>query len=150
VEFLESRIASAITVAMFLVVLAVFAGVSLTHGNTFALVDPVVRWVQPAASSAEIDRIHMMARKFGHFLIPAVAFALLVIGPLRRRPGLALALCALFAMIDESLQSFIPGRTGSVADVMLDTSGAVVAYFVYRAILSTRPDTEGSRVILRL
>ena len=38
------------------------------------------------------------AKKFGHFLIPAIAFVVLVIGPLRRRPLLALLLCAAFAV----------------------------------------------------
>jgi VanZ family protein len=133
---LTSRIVSAITIAVFLMFLAAFAGVLLKPGNTLAVVDPVIRWVEPAASSDDIERIHEMAREFGHFLIPGAAFAILVIGPLRRRPVLALGLCTFFAVIDESLQSFIPGRTGSLADVILDTSGAVFAYFLYCVILS--------------
>jgi VanZ family protein len=131
----ERRLVIMIFGAMFLVILAAFAGVLLTHGNTLAIVDPVVRWLRPSVSPTDILRIHDMARKFGHFLIPAVAFALLVIGPLRRRPLIALALCALFASIDEFLQTFIPGRHGSALDVILDTSGALFAYFVYRAII---------------
>jgi VanZ family protein len=75
-----------------------------------------------------------MARELGHFLIPAVGFALLVVGPLRRSPLLALLVCGVFAMIDESLQNFMPGRTGSLADVMVDTSGATFAYLAHRAI----------------
>lgn len=64
-----------------------------------------------------------------------MGFTLLVIGPLRKLPLIALALCALFASIDEFLQTFIPGRSGSLMDVMLDTSGALFAFFVYRAII---------------
>lgn len=130
----ERRLLTIITVAVFLVVLAAFAGVLLAHANTLAIVDPLVRWVRPTTSSSDIAHIHNVARKFGHFLIPAVAFALLVIGPLRKRPLMALALCALFAVIDESLQTFTPGRSGSLWDVILDTSGALFAYFVCRAI----------------
>lgn len=132
----ERRLVIIIWVALFLVILAAFAGVLMAHGNTLAIVDPLVRWLRPSASAADILRIHDMARKFGHFLIPAVAFALLVIGPLRRRPLVALTLCALFATVDEFLQTFIPGRSGSVLDVILDTSGALFAYLVYRAIVS--------------
>jgi len=127
-----------VAVAILLLVLAAFANVLLVPGNTLAIVDPVVRWVHPAASSADIARIHHMARKFGHFLIPAVAFALLVIGPLRRRPLTALALCALFAMIDECLQIFTPGRSGKLTDVILDASGAMLGYFVYCTIAMLR------------
>jgi VanZ family protein len=136
-QLLESRIVSTLTVAIFLIVLAAFAGVLFAQKNTLVLADPLIRWIRPAASSTEIERIHNLARKFGHFLIPAAAFAILVIGPLRTRPVPALMLCVLFAAIDEFLQTFRLGRNGSLADVILDASGAVSAYFVYRAILSS-------------
>ena len=132
----ERRLVLTIWAAIFLVLLASFAGVLLVHGNTLALVDPVVRWMRPSAYTDDIMRIHNTARKLGHFMIPAGAFALLVIGPLRRRPLVAVALCAGFAVIDEFLQTFIPGRNGSLLDVILDSSGAIFAYFVYRAIIT--------------
>ena len=97
---------------IFVITLAIFAGVALHPQNTLAFIDPFVRWLRPSASPEAIDRIHLMAREFGHFLIPAAAFLVLVIGPLRRRPLLALLLCAAFAVIDESFQHFMPGRTG--------------------------------------
>jgi len=131
---LERRIIRFIAVGTFLLVIAAFAGVLLTHANTLAIIDPLVRWISPSATSAEIMRIHQQARKFGHFLIPASVFAILVIGPLRRRPLTALALCGLFAVTDELLQAFNPDRTGSILDVLLDTSGAVFAYLVFCAI----------------
>ncbi|MBV8453429.1 MAG: VanZ family protein [Deltaproteobacteria bacterium] len=107
--------------------------------NTLALVDPFVRWLWPSTSLEDIDRIHLMGREFGHFRIPAAAFLVLVIGPLRRHPLLALLLCAAFAVIDESFQNFMPGRTGSLTDVIVDVSGATLAYVMYRAILWIRP-----------
>jgi VanZ family protein len=134
IDFVESRTGGMIIVGIYVVVLALFAGVALHPQNTLALVDPIIRWFQPFASHEDINRIHLMAREFGHFLIPAAAFVALLIGPLRRRPLLALLLCAAFAIIDESLQNFMPGRTGSLADVIVDVSGATLAYLVYRAI----------------
>jgi VanZ family protein len=131
-QSLERRIVITITVAAFLLILAGVAGVLLVPRNTLAIVDPLVRWLRPAASAPDIERTHNMVRKFGHFMLPAVAFALMVIGPLRKRPLLALIICALFAMIDEFLQTYTPGRSGSFLDVILDTSGALFAYFVYR------------------
>jgi VanZ family protein len=118
-QLLESRIVSTLMIATFLIALAAFAGVLFANKNTLALADPLIRWIRPAASSTEIERIHILARKFGHCLIPAAAFAVLVIGPLRTRPALALILCVLFAAIDEFLQTFTPGRNGSLADVIL-------------------------------
>jgi VanZ family protein len=132
-QSLERRIVTTIAVAAFLLVLAMFAGALLAPRNTLAIVDPLVRLLRPSASAHDIERVHNMARKFGHFMIPASAFALMVLGPLRKRPLIALALCALFAMLDEFMQTYTPGRSGSFLDVILDTSGALFAYFVYRA-----------------
>jgi VanZ family protein len=149
VDRLESPAMAWVIVAIYVIALALFAGVALHPKNTLALVDPVIRWVRPGASLEEIDRIHLIAREFGHFLIPAVAFALLVLGPLRKRPLLALLLCAVFAVIDESLQSFMPGRTGSLADVIVDVSGTTLAYLVYRTILWIRPGSTRLRPSFR-
>jgi len=134
VASLERRIIQSIAVGTFLLVLALFAGVLLTHANTLAIIDPLVRWISPSASSAEIMSVHRLVRKFGHSLVPAGAFAILVIGPLRRRPLTALAICALFAVTDEFLQAFNPARTGSILDVLLDASGASFGYLVFCAI----------------
>ena len=141
---LESPAAAWVTVGIYVIVLALFAGVAMHPKNTLALLDPFVRWLWPSASFDDIDRVHLMAREFGHFLIPAAAFTVLVIGPLRRRPLVALLLCTAFAVIDESFQSFMPGRTGSVADVIVDVSGATLAYAIYRAFLriSTSADVR--------
>lgn len=132
---LESPAMGWVTLAIYVIALALFAGVALHPKNTLALIGPFVRWLRPSASFEDIDRIHVMAREFGHFLVPAAAFVVLVIGPLRRHPLLALLLCAAFAVIDESFQHFMPGRTGSLADVIVDVSGATLAYLIYRAIL---------------
>jgi VanZ family protein len=135
-RLIENRVVSAAAIAVFLVLLAGFAGVMLNPRITLALIDPFIRWLRPSASSADIDRLHAIARDLGHFLIPAAGFGILVIGPLRKHPVFALGLCVLFAVIDESMQNFMPGRTGSIADVIIDTSGAVFAYFAYLAIIN--------------
>ena len=135
---LERRITQFAAIGTLVLMVAAFAGILLTHHNTTAIVDPLVRWISPSATSGEVERIHQQARKFGHFLIPAGAFAILVIGPLRRRPLTALALCALFAATDELLQAFNPARTGSILDVILDISGAVFAYFLFCGIRAAR------------
>jgi VanZ family protein len=132
----ENRIVNAIVITVFLALLAGFAGVMLNPRNTLALVEPFIRWLRPSASSADIDLVHTMARDLGHFLIPAAAFAILVFGPLRKHPVSALLLCVSFAVIDESIQNFMPGRTGSIVDVIIDTTGAVFAYFAYLAIIN--------------
>jgi len=108
------------------------------HGNTFRIVEPIVRWFAPNASTHDLATAHNVTRKMGHFLIPAVAFWVLVLGPLRGRPILALVACIAFACLDEAFQTFSPGRTGSVMDVMLDTFGALFGFFIHGAIQSWR------------
>jgi VanZ family protein len=105
-----------------------------SHGNTRAIVEPFFRWVYPKVSSEEIYAAHNLSRKFGHFVIPALAFLVLVNGPLRKRPLAALLVCAIFAFLDEGLQTFVPGRSGSIYDVALDVSGALFGFFVYGAL----------------
>ena len=44
---------------------------------------------------------------------------------------LALVLCALYAASDEFHQLFIPGRAGSLKDVLIDTSGSAFSLLIY-------------------
>lgn len=48
----------------------------------------------------------------------------------RRASWLALVLTALYGVTDEMHQSFVPGRTASVPDLLLDVIGAAGAIFV--------------------
>lgn len=45
--------------------------------------------------------------------------------------GFALLICVLYAISDEVHQKFIPGRSGEVRDVIIDTAGASVGISVY-------------------
>jgi VanZ family protein len=150
VSSLESRIVRFLWVATFVAALAAFSIAFLTHANTFALMEPIIRWLAPDASAQEVSTLHTLGRKLGHFLIPAAAYFVLVLGPLRNRRYTALALCAVFAVLDETLQAFTPGRTGSIYDVALDVSGALSSFLVYSAFMmrhrNQAPATHRSRV----
>jgi VanZ family protein len=135
---LESRIVKLLLTIAFVAALAAFSIAFLTHSNTFAMVEPIIHRLVPGASAAEVSRLHILVRKTGHFLIPAVAYFLLVIGPLRNRPYSALALCAVFAVLDETLQAFTPARTASIYDVALDLSGVLLSFLVYSAFTMRR------------
>jgi len=45
----------------------------LTHTNTFALAEPIIRFFAPQASAEGISTLHILSRRLGHFLISAVA-----------------------------------------------------------------------------
>ena len=48
-----------------------------------------------------------------------------------RRPALAVALAALYAVSDEIHQTFVEGRVGAPLDVGIDTLGALVGVLVW-------------------
>jgi VanZ family protein len=135
---LESRLIVVIWTFAALVVLAILSIVLLTHANTFAIADALIRWFAPHASAQDISKLHILGRDLGHFVIPAAAYLALVTGPLRNRPYLALGLCAMFAVFDEALQTFSPGRTGSVYDIAIDMAGALCAFLMHSVMSGDR------------
>ena len=102
--------------------------------NTGSLLRAVLTWLIPAVTAHHIDLIHHLGRKFAHFTEYAILGALWFRGVTRsglaRPPAatwLALAISVLCAIADETHQSFLPSRTGTVQDVVLDTAGAFAA-----------------------
>ncbi len=107
---------------------------AFTAANTARIIDPILRWLFPALTAASIDVCHMLIRKAAHFTEYGVLFWLLVRGPMHRRPYLALMLCVVYALSDEGHQAFVPGRTASLYDVALDSTGALFSHFLTTAI----------------
>lgn len=50
---------------------------------------------------------------------------------------IAIGICLLYAVSDEVHQEFVPGRTGKVTDVIIDSLGAVLGTLFYLAALKT-------------
>jgi VanZ family protein len=109
--------------------------------HTSMIIEPLLRWLNPDISPENIDLVHTLVRKGGHLTEYAV-LALLTLravnislrtvqtGGWYKATGIALLVAAAYATTDEFHQSFVPGRTASVYDVMIDTSGAFVALTV--------------------
>ena len=85
----------------------------------------------------EFDTLHTLFRKSAHFFAYLVLGLLLVKALLRngvafRRAMLwAFALSVLYAASDEFHQLFIPGRSGEVRDVLIDSTGAATGLLGY-------------------
>lgn len=107
--------------------------------HTSRIIEPLLRWLYPGISPEAVGLVHLLIRKGGHFSEYAV-LALLVrrAAGLSLPPGstglkvagLALLVAAAYAATDELHQSFVPGRTASLVDVLIDTSGAFAALAV--------------------
>jgi len=115
-------------------VLFVLSTSLFSAANTSRIIEPILRWIFPAASFASISLMHAIIRKVAHFTNYAVLFWLLVRGPLKGRPYVALGCCVIYAFLDEGHQIFVPGRTASLYDVALDSSGALFSRFLNSAV----------------
>jgi VanZ family protein len=107
---------------------------AFSAANTGKIIDPILRWLIPGISAASVDVGHMLTRKAAHFTEYGILFWLLVRGPMKERPYLALMLCVVYALTDEGHQVFVPGRTASLYDVALDSTGALFSHFLTTAI----------------
>ena len=112
---------------------------ALSAEQTSRFLVPFLRWFDPQISGATIAAIQLMIRKLGHITEYAILAMLLWRG-LRRGTrlqakmsilfSLAWLAAAIFAVSDEFHQSFVPSRTASPVDVMIDICGAVVGLVI--------------------
>jgi VanZ family protein len=102
--------------------------------NTAKVIEPILRFLFPTASAATISMGHGMVRKAAHFTNYGILFWLLIRGPMEGRPYAALGFCVFYALLDEGHQIFVPGRTASLYDVAIDSSGALFSRFLNAAV----------------
>ena len=107
--------------------------------HTSRIIGPVLRSFIPDISAETIVQIQFVVRKIAHVMEYAILAALLWRG-LRagvrwqtRMLRLFIAVwfvCAVFAASDEFHQSFVPSRTASPIDVMIDIFGALIGLVI--------------------
>lgn len=121
--------------------------------NTSRFIRPFLRWLFPSYSEPELDWLHFLVRKAGHFFEYAVLAFLarraFITSPraLIRRWWfeLSLMLVVLYALFDEWHQSFEPTRTGSVYDSLIDIAGGLTVLLIYKGFVRNRAPSSGSR-----
>src|SRR5438067_12312857 len=103
---------------------------ALSAVNTSRIIEPLLRWLFPNITEAQLLGAHFAMRKLAHFteyavlaLLAARAFLSSTKNLLRRRWLIsALTLVAVYALLDEYHQAFEPTRTASIYDSMIDTA----------------------------
>lgn len=108
--------------------------------NTSMFIRPLLKWLFPGHSEAELDSLHFLIRKAGHFLEYAVlaflarrAFITSTHLFIRRRWfESALLLVVLNSLLDELHQSFVPSRTGSIYDSAIDIAGGLTVLIIFK------------------
>ena len=118
---------------LWLIALFVLSTSVFSASNTSTFIIPILHWLLPGASEPSIAMLHGMIRKVAHFTNYAILFWILVHGPMAGRPYTALLLCVCYAFLDEGHQILVPGRTPSLFDVAVDSSGALFSRFLNAA-----------------
>jgi VanZ family protein len=108
---------------------------SSDHTSVFII--PILHRLIPQASAETLELMHAIIRKSAH-LTEYFIFSILLIRALRGQENgwklrwaiWAVVIAAGYASFDEFHQSFVPSRTASPWDALLDTAGASVAQVV--------------------
>lgn len=94
-----------------------------------------------------VETWHFPFRKCAHFFIyfilgGLVMNALLALGFTKRAVLLALIISIGYACFDEVHQLYVDGRSGNIADVCLDSSGACLAIYLFSRFILLRGKNE--------
>jgi VanZ family protein len=114
-----------------------FSTGAFTSDNTSHFILPMLRFFLPHASAETLDLLHHIIRKCGHLTEYFILSMLILRGIRAGEKGMHLRwalvtilIIAGYAALDEYHQSFVPGRTAAVGDVLIDTSGGIAAQIV--------------------
>ncbi len=118
-----------------------FASTSeFSAANTSKIIGPLVLWLFPKTSPETLATIHFLTRKAAHYteyfilgVLAGRAFYASSNSPINRHWfSLAFALVAVYALGDEYHQSFVPSRTASIFDSLIDMTGGLTALILFR------------------
>ena len=107
-------------------------------GNTSRIIGPLILWLFPNTSPETLEVVHYITRKIAHFTEYAI-LGFLAARAFRTSPHPAIkqrwflicvALVVVYALLDEYHQSFVPSRTASIFDSVIDMSGGLVALII--------------------
>jgi VanZ family protein len=122
----------------------------LSAEHTSRFLTPILRWLNPDISPGGIAQAHLFMRKAAHVTEYAILTGLIFralrgsIAGFWWRAALAFLPVLIFAPTDEYHQSFVPSRTSSLGDVMIDYAGAVAGILVCRVIHLASRSREGA------
>ena len=89
-------------------------------------------WLFPNTSAETLATIHFITRKLAHFTEYAILgfLAARAFRPYPRWFLISAVLIVVYALLDEYHQSFVPSRTASVFDSLIDMAGGLTALIV--------------------
>ena len=129
-----ARVKSWLPAILWAAVISALSTDTFSAEHTSLVIVPILHWLFPQASAATIEELHGLIRKSAH-LAEYFIFSMLLLRGMRgpelgwkwRWAIWAIAIAAGYAALDEFHQSFVPSRTASPWDALLDTTGATAA-----------------------
>ncbi|MGI9173538.1 MAG: VanZ family protein [Chthoniobacterales bacterium] len=118
---------------------------TMSGEHTSRFLGPFLLWLFPGIGPKALGNAQLLIRKFGHvaeytalgFLL-ARGFASLLAKGVRHPAAWAWCMAVAWAALDEFHQAFVPSRTPSPIDVMIDAWGALVGLGIYWALVRWR------------
>jgi len=121
-------------------------------GNTSRIIGPLILWLFPNTKPETLAVIHFITRKIAHFTEYAI-LGFLAARAFRTSPRPTISqrwflICAtlvvVYALIDEYHQSFVPSRTASIFDSLIDMAGGLTALLIVRRRAADSAHERGS------
>lgn len=133
------RVSRYLPLALWVVFISIASTSEFSGANTSRIIRPLVLWLFPETSETTLQTIHFVVRKLAHFteyavlgILAARAFSTSSVALLKRHWFLAaLCLVIIYSLLDEYHQSFVPSRTASIYDSMIDSIGGMTALLLY-------------------
>ena len=113
---------------------------SFSAGNTSRIIGPLILWLFPNTRPETLAVVHFITRKLAHFTEYAI-LGFLAARAFRTSPRPAISsrwfliaaiLIVTFALLDEYHQSFVPTRTASIFDSLIDMAGGLTALVIVK------------------
>ena len=108
-----------------------------TSGNTSGkVIKAILKIFAKDISEEQVQKLQLPIRKLAHFTIYATGgvLAIMLLNqyniPLIQKMLYSQLIISIYAMLDEFHQSFIPGRTASIWDVLIDSCRSINSNFV--------------------
>jgi VanZ family protein len=116
------------------VLISTFSTHYFSSAETSRILIPFLHWIFPAASLHTLNRMHTAIRKLAHVTEFAVFSTAVFHGVRGERYGwrlkwalITLMIAVSYAGLDEWHQSFVPMREARFRDVLIDSTGALLA-----------------------
>jgi VanZ family protein len=116
------------------VLISTFSTHYFSSEETSKILTPILHWIFPTASFHTLSRMHTAIRKLAHVTEFGVFSITVFHGVRGERHGwrwrwalITLIVAVSYAGLDEWHQSFVPMREARVRDVLIDSTGALLA-----------------------